>query len=452
MSSAPTLPRPARRVSPGAGLALTALTALLVFGTWAWVAHARWSMPARGLGDHAPETLAGPPAAQPMQQPEPPATLAPARLAMPWVARGYSDLAPSLKHPATAIEVAQGFAYIGSGTVLQVVDVRDTSAPRLLGRSTAADRPGAVFYAQDIVVSGSTAYMISIDADAQANRVADNSVLLVFDVADPAAPRLVQDMGLREIAYTLFMQDGWLYVGGVRGESSRPAIAGLLAIQAQQSPLQRGHFVDTDLLPTDTARLDSQHMVLAGQVRTSSDKYRASLEEWRFEQPGRPAKLRGWVGPKNGPTWLTSVAVIRGRAYAVASDFGFSSIYVFDVSHGNAVDLVVELQIAGTEACIASFLAATGTVGVALGHCPPSDGSHLFTYSPQDDSVPGGHLTAAPVGSIEFRSGPMHGFLKPIAVENDLLFILGGEGRDIDTLRIVDISAPDAPVVVGRWR
>ncbi|MBK8541365.1 MAG: hypothetical protein IPL60_15380 [Ardenticatenia bacterium] len=452
MSSAPTLPRPARRVSPGAGLALTALTALLVFGSWAWVTHARWSMPARGLGDHAPETLAGPPAAQPMQQPEPPATLAPARLAMPWVARGYSDLAPSLKHPATAIEVAPGFAYIGSGTVLQVVDVRDPSAPRLLGRSTAADRPGAVFYAQDIVVSGSTAYMISIDADAQANRVADNSVLLVFDVADPAAPRLVQDMGLREIAYTLFMQDGWLYVGGVRGESGGPSFTGLLAIQPKQPPLQRGHFVDTDLLPIDTARLDSQHMVLAGQVRTSSERYRASLEEWRFEQPGRPEKLRSWVGPESGSSgaWLTSVAVLRGRAYAVGVDF--SKINVFDVSHGNAVDLVVELQIAGTEACIPSFLAATGTVGVALGDCHQSDGSHLLTYSPLDGSVPGGHLTAATLGSIEFRTGRMKRFLKPIAVENDLLYILGGEDRDIDTLCIVDVSAPDAPVVVGRWR
>jgi len=408
-------------------------------------------MPARGLGDHAPETLAGPPAAQPMQQPEPPATLAPARLAMPWVARGYADIAPSLKHPATAIEVAQGFAYIGSGTVLQVVDVRDPGAPRLLGRSTAADRPGAFFYAQDIVVSGSTAYMLSLGADAQANRVADISVLLVFDVADPAAPRLVQDMGLREIAFTLFMQDGWLYVGGLRAESSGPAIAGLLAIQAQQSPLQRGHFMDTDLLPTDTARLDSQHMVLAGQVRTSSDRYRASLEEWRFDQPGRPEKLRSWVGPesRNSELWLTSVAILRGRAYAGGGHY----INVFDVSHGNAVDLVVELQIAETEAaCIPSFLAATGTVGVALGDCHPSDGSHIFTYSPLDGSVPGGHLTAPPLGSIEFRTGHMKRFLKPIAVENDILFILGGEDREIDTLRIVDVSAPDAPVVVGRWR
>jgi hypothetical protein len=61
-------------------------------------------------------------------------------------------------------------------------------------------------------------------------------------------------------------------------------------------------------------------------------------------------------------------------------------------------------------------------------------------------------LTAAPLGSIEFRTGYMKRFLKPIAVENDLLFILGGEDRDIDTLRIVDVSAPDALVVVGRWR
>lgn len=99
-----------------------------------------------------------------------------------------------------------------------------------------------------------------------------------------------------------------------------------------------------------------------------------------------------------------------------------------------------------TDSCWATFVASTESVGIALGSCMMIDDS-LVTFAPLEGDVPGGRV----VGSIEFRTGPMK-LGKPIAVAGDPLFILGGNEPDIDTLRIVDVSAPEAPVVVGSLR
>lgn len=452
-STPPRSPRPLL-----AAPALATFVALLILGAqgWVWMDPARLAMSDAGPRAGAAEARTGRPAAQPMQQPGPAASPVAGRLALPWLARGYPTPAPKPSAPPpagpavlqgypTAIEVAQGIAYIGAGTVLQVVDVRDPRKPRLLGRSTAPDRPGRSFYAQDIVVSGSSVYMISLDAEAQADRIADNSVLLVFDVTDPAAPRLVQDLGLIDIAYVVIEQDDWLFVGGLRSSADGNRLPGLLSIAKQAPSLRPGPWLETGLLPLDAARLDAQHLVLAGTVRSDAHEERASLGVWDFSQPGRPALLRSWSAPRDKPAWLTSIAILQGLAYAIGS----GPLQVLDVSRSDAIHHSAEVEVKGQRSCDPVFIASTGTVAAALGYCSV-EGMALFTIPPVGDGS-GGTLTITSPGVISFPWDDLKEFQKPIASEGDLLYILAN-ARDGDTLRVVDVSAPDAPVVVGRLR
>lgn len=438
--------------------AFAAFTVLLLFGvqSWVWLGADGSSLSSAGLRAGASQARAGRPAEQPMQQPGPAASPEAGRLALPWLARGHPTPAPKPSSPppagpavlqglASAIEVGQGIAYIGAGTVLQVVDVRDPRDPRLLGRSTAPDRLGKSFVAQDIVVAGTTVYMISMDEGAELTRVADNSVLLVFDVANPAAPRLVQDLGLIDIAYVLFTQGDWLYVGGVRAAGDSKPRAGLLTFDASQSPLQAGPRVDTDILPIDTARLDAQHMVLAGAVLDDSLDERASLGVWNFSQLGRPEKLRTWIGSGAASTWLNSIAILQGRVYAIGSRY----MQVLDVSRSDEIHVVAEVQVEGQRRCDPGFIASTETVAVALGYCS-IEGSALFTIPPLAEGS-GGELTIPSLGLIAFSMGDLKRFTKPIAREGDLLYILANAIGG-DTFRVVDVSQPEAPVVIGRLR
>lgn len=454
MSSTP--PRSQRPLL--AAPALATFVALLLLGAqgWVWMEPAKLAMSDAGLCAGAAEARTGRPAVQPMQQPGPAASPVAGRLALPWLARGYPTPAPEPSAPPpagpavlqgypTAIEVAQGIAYIGAGTVLQVVDVRDPRRPRFLGRSSAPDRPGKLFQAQDIVVSGSRVYMISMDTDAQVTRMADNSVLLAFDVTNPAAPRLVQDLGLLDIAYILIEQGDWLYLWGVRAGTDRKPRSRVLMFDTSQVPLKGGPWLETGIFPLDATSLDAEQRVLVGAVMDGASVERASLEVWDFSRPGRPEQMLRWTDPDNRPAWLSSIALLQGRAYAV----GLGSLQVLDVFRRDVIERVAEVEVEGQRACHADFIASTGLVAAALGYCSV-EGEALFTIPPLEEDS-GGTLTIPSPAVIPFPRGDLKNFLKPIASEGDLLFILAN-AEEGDTLRVVDVSAPDAPVVIGRLR
>lgn len=452
-------PMSTERAGAAKHVATASAVAMLVVGAWVWNHRTLPRVISGGMTVASTVAEAAAPADQPGQQPELP-TPDRSRLAMPWLARGHPTPVPSLTAvpsqatrqllvPSTALEVVDGLALIGSGTVLQTVDVRDPHAPRLLGRSADSGRPNA-FVALDIQVMGTTAFMLCLDEGAEVTRDADNSIILVFDIANPSAPRLLQDLGLRQIAFALFAQDDWLYVGGWYGESVAAIHRGVLAIDARQrGALQRGAFLDTDSFIWDTARLDKDQVVVVGAAASDPvDSDHASLQVLSLAQPGRPELLRSLGDAGRRFSGLSSVSIVRGRAYAVTPG---GQILVIDVASGHRAEEVVELQFVGHRSCSTAFMAMTQSVGAMLGLCG-DEGEDLVTFAPIDGDISGESLTVAPLGAMRFSSSGSHRlFYKPMAFNGDYLLILDSE-LEPEALRIVDLSAPESPTLVGHLR
>ncbi|MBK7782573.1 MAG: hypothetical protein IPJ58_17720 [Ardenticatenia bacterium] len=353
---------------------------------------------------------------------------------------------------ASAIAVDGNLVFIAAGSSLQIVDVADPSAPRLLGTSLLTARNRLI--AHQIVVTGNLAYVLGWEAQVQSSITfyEKHSALLVFDVSNRAEPQLLLDMGFRENLYSIAVHGTWLYAAGWYNEVGGSHIPhmGLVRINATRPDALEHHgFLDLGMWIVDAQRMGDT-WIAAG---VSFPDQRAALQSLSFADPTRGQSLADLSEVKG---ILTSLALLNGQAYATLdgdqrqdSPGTLLAFNLAPVDVAPAPSTIVGLNPTG---CIQS-LAASERTGLLLVTCG-SGRDVLVTFAPLATVTAGQRLTTEPLGRV-LLPGQMcsNGFQKPMAVSDDLVFVLGTlAGPDDTVLSIVDIAAPDSPRILATLR
>jgi len=358
---------------------------------------------------------------------------------------------------ASAIAVDGNLVFIGAGSGLQIVDVTDPSAPRLLGTNLTKARNRLI--AHQIVVKGDLAYLLGWEAEASSSITffETHSAVLVFDVSNKAQPQLILDMGFRETLYSIAVQGTWLYATGWYSEpgGSHDPHFGLVRINAARSDaLEHQGFQDLGMWLVDLQPMGDSWIV-AGMSFPPDN--RAALQSLNFADPASGRSLADLSAVQG---MLTSVVLLNGQAYAILDDDPTQ------VSPGHllAVDLapadvapaptaIVGLNPAG---CVQKSLAASEQTGLLLITCGQGPDT-LVTFAPLVTGNAGPRFTTEPLGQVILPGqSDSCGFgfqQKPLAVGDDLAFVLGTRfGWNDTVLSIVDVAAPDSPRILSTLR
>jgi len=322
--------------------------------------------------------------------------------------------------PGQGLRVAArgGYAYLADGTAgLQVIDISQPASPAVIGHT---DTPGS---ALDVVVSGDHAY------------VADGSGgLQIVDIANPVAPEITGSADTPGLARRLAVFGGHAYVG---------VGAGSLHVVDVRDPTS----------PTMVASLPAPEGVGGSCVGVAVSGGKVYV----LNQPG------SWGGFSVSLLWVldvtdpaapstigsdllsfgsaTDIAVSDGYAYItrVPTEFGTHGwLQVVDVTNPSALAVVttiptryfaVGVALAGSAAYIVEV---AGCGSKPCGLPSPSQMSGLLVIETGGPAVP------EPVGGVD-------GDASHVAVSGNYAY-LADHGSGI---RVVDITDPNAPTVVG---
>lgn len=405
----------------------------------------------------------------------------------------------------TGVAVAGNVAYIDRGLRLEVLDITDPLAPRMIGRS--ALLPGR---AQVAAVSDGQVYMVERvwQGDAHADR------LFVVDVTDPAAPRLRGrlDLGANNLLEVV-VRDGLLYGAGAK--------SGLLVLDVRDPDRPRYLTAVATDLPALGLAVDGDRLLVAvgsnarsGGLRVFglADPTRPRLmgtldvgQDARTVAPvGRYALLATWenlfvvdLADPAAPRVASQVRAYEGvdlvvsgrRAWLRREPFAvreWNHLALFDLAGLPEIRPMGEMSLLTNGGMAASgdlVLAADGarglltvgpgetgenklqlrhreaTIGAPAGIA--SDG--VYAYVSDEDGevwVLDLHDPAAPavVGRVDLENEgtllSMEGTLgtAALAVRDGRAYVARtGWGWTIGGLHVVDVSNPAAPRQVGRW-
>lgn len=213
----------------------------------------------------------------------------------------------------TSVAVAGRFAYIGEGAGLSVIDVNDSARPTLVGRLPLALRS----YISEIVVSGTRAYM-----------AAGKEGLLIADIAEPTAPRLIGQFvpptivsGVRVVGTKAYLaaSSGGLLVVDV-SDAAAPRLADSLATTG---PARKVRYLDNIVYVIttrgDLLMVDATSLALLGKL--TSPTYTSYTDIWVVgtiayaiygETSLQPTSLSTSITPQiaPGPTYRTGLHII----------------------------------------------------------------------------------------------------------------------------------------------
>ncbi|RPJ60507.1 MAG: hypothetical protein EHM23_10115 [Acidobacteria bacterium] len=146
--------------------------------------------------------------------------------------------------PAQAVAVAGGYAYLGTGSILSVLDVSDPREPLLLGRT---ETGGLVL---QILIQGSHAYL-----------AAGSQGLRIIDISNPAAPRLEGVWTTRGSVIKLVLSGNIAYLA----ESGQGVRA--INVSNPEVPFEVG-FSPNPQHPVDIERYENYLYVVSGKQIT----------------------------------------------------------------------------------------------------------------------------------------------------------------------------------------
>jgi hypothetical protein len=211
-------------------------------------------------------------------------------------------------------------AFLATSGGLQILDVSDPTTPRLLGTATNS-------YMQDLEVSGNYAYVNSLSAGFQ-----------VYDLVDLTSPTLVTNLNLSIPLSAIRLRDGLAYCSSFYPQ--------LLIVNVEQ--------------PTRPVRLTNcpagdLDVDLAGDFAFVSDSL-SGFRVIRISDPAHPAPVAVWPAPN------TIVGSRASGAHAFVVDLS-GGIYAVDISNPthptqvgfhNAAAFAHDIDIAGPHAYIAA--------------------------------------------------------------------------------------------------
>ena len=367
--------------------------------------------------------------------------------------------------PAQAVAISGDYAYFGSGTVLQIVDVSDPMSPQFIGEVVL---PGLV---NGIEVSGGYAYVANI-----------GDGLRVIDVSTPTTPVEVGYYDTPGHARNVAVSGSYAYVAdydyGLRvidistpsapvevgfvdtpGFATGVAVSGDYAFVADYDYGLRVIDVSTQTAPVEVGFVETSSVLgvaVAGNYAYVAD-YTVGLRVIDVSTPTAPIEV-GFVET----SWPVGLAVAGDYAYVADLYDGLRVIDVstatapVDVGFVDTPDRAYGVAVAGNYAYVAGNSAGLRVIDVSTPTAPVEVG---FVDTPgiaKGVAVAGNYAYVAGAGlrviDVSTPSAPVEvsfvdtpGFASGVAVSGDFAFVADG----FDGLRVIDVSTATAPVEVG---
>jgi hypothetical protein len=342
-----------------------------------------------------------------------------------------------------AVSWQNNVAYVGNGLRLYILNVSDPSSPILMGETEIL--PNVVM---EVIVRGSYAYVANGD-----------SGLRILDVSDPTTPR---EIGLFEgTAQRLAIQDNFAYiddgwgfriidisdpmhpteVGYFQATTSGIEVSGNYAyISYYVNDLDGGlRIIDISdpAAPKETSYINTQSQIMSvsivGNYAYATDyTYTAEsgLSIIDISDPQQPVEISSY----NTPGFARDVTVVGKYAYVADDDSGLRIIDIgnpetpfetgFYDTPGKASDVIV----ANTHAYVADFNEGLRIIDISNANLPNEAGFYKNT-----------NLLMA----------------NEVAVSGNYAYIVDQNGGYYDgwdsSLRIIDISNPAAPSLIGSY-
>jgi len=298
---------------------------------------------------------------------------------------------------ADAVAMADGFAYVGMGPRLVVLDISDPAAPKRTAELRLASVPVA----------------LAVEGDLLAVVGQDGSVTLVA-VDDPRRPLRLTELPLPRDAFDVALAGTKAYIAQLFSEQMA-----IWDVSDARQPGVIGTAAD-GCRPLALA-VDGNRVVVAGK----RENYTACLTIWDMADPARPRRLAGLNLPVDtDDEWVWDVA-LEGKLAYVGLQYGGLVIVNMDTG---SVPAVVGRWSRATSA-VRSAAAAGGLVYVADGY---SAVSVLDVHAPERPTMVATHEL--------YRA-------TALALQGGLLAVTNG----FAAVELLDVTAGPQPVPRGRY-
>jgi len=333
---------------------------------------------------------------------------------------------------AKALHVVGDLAYIGAGSMLEIIDVSDPSKPHIIGGLG----PGVLEYIADVYVEGGRAYVKAAPWG-----------LLIVDVGDPAAPGIIGHLS---------MPMNLVAIGGHRGCAyvSHTGLNGFEIVAADlPAPPLYGSY--------DHEEFYGCRAAVAGELIYAANAC-GMLEILDFADPDAPFLL-GRLPLPQGPL---GIEVSGDHAYIGSYNQGVIVVAIGDPATPEQVAFfplpdvpVIDLCVADDRLYIPNGDSGVLIVDVADPSAPIQLGMFCNYESPVDVKVVGGlaylanRSNSMDVVDVSDPASPQ--LLARLELENngrqielvgDLAYVLASYGGG---LCIVDVATPSAPALLG---
>ena len=318
-----------------------------------------------------------------------------------------STVATGSSYP-TAIAVAGQYAYISAFNAgLLIYDVSNPSAPRLVSRTVVGTHP------YGLAIRGQYAYVTHFDYNAS------NSTLAIYDVSQPARPSLVGSMPIAIASKSLVVAGPYAYITGDGmlnfqvvdvSDPARPVAAGSLGVN--------GYY--------------QKSVAVAGDYAFVAYSYSGGgLQVFDVSDPNKPVSVAKLATGSNP----LSVQVDGHLLYLIGD-----TTEVFDVSSPGTPTLVATYAARGAGSALAGRdLVTIDPVAQALDLSDLGDYGVVTTAAAAvDDPLAGSRLT--PVGS-----SPTAGTPGVVAVQGTYAYVAGATSPF--NLQVFDIGVGGAPAL-----
>lgn len=314
------------------------------------------------------------------------------------IARECPEFAGHMPGNVSVVEVSGDLAYFGNGAELVIADVTDSSAPRVVGWVGLPDSVAT------ISVLGDFAY------------VGTSSAFHVIDVSTPSAPVNVLEHEAPGSIHDLAVEGDFAYVVAGGGFSGGTRIKGSLQVIDVSDPF----------IPRVMAFLEAIWWMPQGVAVANGYAYVADSD----------LGLRVFdVSSPSAPVQVGTHAMPRGAAAVTVSD---DYIYVVDAAANSGELCVMDVSTPSTPVEVGVLETSGDVLGVQV--------SNGYAYLPEGGAgvrVVDVRVPSAPV-QAGFIDTPGEGL--GVAVADDRAYIADGR----EGLRVVDVREPSAPAAAGR--
>jgi|GEM_PF-6039414 len=201
------------------------------------------------------------------------------------------------------------YAFIGNGTLLQVIDISDPNAPKILREVSTG------FLVEKIVISGSYAYVVGAG-------------LSIIDISDPMSPVIKSfiKVGIPALT-TITTYKNYVIVGNVTGAVAIVDVSNILNPKILGWATASGIYVRTIIT-------EGNHMFI-----TTSDG--ETIDDFDISNPASPIRLGDYLFG-----YLSSGLAVSGNfVYATISESQSSWLIIYDAVNPDSMKLISSVKI-----------------------------------------------------------------------------------------------------------